>query len=159
MRIRKQMRWPSVHLPLSVCIKDNERREINMTITSLIELKDMVLATDIGTYGPDDPVPDHHLFDMTLEIAPMQVQILQDSMEHVFDCDPFIADIIVLAKTGYRETQEWLTTQIVQLCAQYSDIRGVDVYLRKLPADHVTGTLRVWLCLGENDLAVLRAYV
>ena len=85
--------------------------------------------------------------------------IPQDSMEHVFDYDPLIADIIVLAKTGHRETQEWLTTQIVQLCAQHTDIRGVDVYLRKFPADHVTGTLGVRLRMGENDFAALRAHV
>jgi hypothetical protein len=33
-----------------------------MTMTSSIELRDMILATDIGTYGPDDPVPDHHFW-------------------------------------------------------------------------------------------------
>lgn len=153
------MRWPSAHQPLSVCIKDGDRREVNMTLTSSIELKDMVLATDIGTYGPDDPVPDRHLLDMTLEIAPAQVLIPQNSMEHVFDYDPLIADIIVLAKTGHRETQEWLTTQIVQLCAHYSYVCGVDVYLRKFPADHVTGTLGVRLRVGENDLAALRAHI
>ena len=130
-----------------------------MTISSAIELKDMVLATDIGTYRPDDPAPDHHLLDLTLEIAPAQVLISQDSMKHVFDYDPLIADIIVLAKTGHRETQEWLTTQIVQLCAQYASVRGVDVYLRKFPADQVTGTLGVRLRVGENDLATLRVHL
>ena len=127
-----------------------------MTITSSIELKDMVLVTDIGTYGPDDPVPDHHLLDLTLNIAPAQVLIPQDGMAHVFDYDPLIADIQVLAATGHRETQEWLITQIIKLCAQYTDIHGVDVYLRKFPVDQGTGTLGVRLGMGQSALAALR---
>jgi len=128
-----------------------------MTIHSSIELKDMILATDIGTYGPDDPVPDHHLLDLTLEIAPAQVLIPQDGMEHVFDYDPLVADITDLAKTGHRETQEWLMTQIVGLCAQYTDVRGVEVSVRKFPVNHGTGTLGVRLRLGDADLAAMRA--
>ena len=127
-----------------------------MTIATSIELRDMILETDIGTYGPDDPVPDHHLLDLTLDIAPKQVLIPQDGMAYVFDYDPLIADVKVLAKTGHRETQEWLIKQIVGLCAQYQDIQGVDVYLRKSPVDHGTGTLGVRLRAEHDDLTTLR---
>lgn len=127
-----------------------------MTIASSIELKDLILETDIGTYGPDDPVPDHHLLDLTLDIAPKQVLIPQDGMAYVFDYDPLIADIKGLSKTGHRETQEWLMTQIVHRCAPFSDIHGVDIYLRKFPVDHGTGTLGVRLRVGHDDLTTLR---
>ena len=132
-----------------------------MTMTSSIELRDMILATDIGTYGPGDPVPDHHLLDLILNIAADRVMISQDGMAHVFDYDPLIAQIKGLAATGQRETQEWLMTQIVHLCAQYPDTRGIEVYLRKFPveagADHNgTGTLGVRLNLGHSDLTALR---
>ena len=89
-----------------------------MAVTSSIELKDMILTTDIGTYGPDDIVPDHHLLDLTLDIAATRMLITTDCMAHVFDYDPLIADIKTLAATGHHETQEWLVTQIVLLCAQ-----------------------------------------
>ena len=46
-----------------------------MTLTSKIELRDMLLPTKIGTYGPDDPVPDHHLLDLILSDAATQVLI------------------------------------------------------------------------------------
>ena len=132
-----------------------------MTMTSSIELRDMILATDIGTYGPGDPVPDHHLLDLILNIAADRVMISQDGMAHVFDYDPLIAQIKGLAATGQRETQEWLMTQIVHLCAQYPDICGIEVYLRKFPveagADHNgTGTLGVRLNVGHSDLTALR---
>lgn len=132
-----------------------------MTMTSSIELRDMILATDIGIYGPDDPVPDHHLLDLILDVAADRVMISQDGMAHVFDYDPLIVQIKGLAATGQRETQEWLMTQIVHLCAQHPDIRGIEVYLRKFPveagADHNgTGTLGVRLNVGHNDLTTLR---
>jgi dihydroneopterin aldolase len=34
---------------------------------SYVELKDLQIAARIGTYGPDDVVPDAHLLDLTLE--------------------------------------------------------------------------------------------
>ncbi|UWR21199.1 dihydroneopterin aldolase [Sulfitobacter sp. S190] len=127
-----------------------------MTISSSIELRDMILETDIGTYGPNDARPDHHLLDLTLHIASQQVLIPQDGMEHVFDYDPLVADIKALAATGHRETQEWLMTQIVRLCAQYLDILGVEVYLRKFPVSQDTGTLGVRLRVGQGNLAAWR---
>jgi len=128
-----------------------------MTTTSSIELKDMILATDIGTYGPDDVVPDHHLLDLTLDIAATRVLIPHDGMAHVFDYDPLLAEIKTLAATGHRDTQEWLMSQIVQLCAQYPDIERACVYLRKFPVNCGTGTLGVRLTMTQGDLVALRA--
>ena len=127
-----------------------------MTLTSTIELRDMILPTDIGTYGPDNLVPDHHLLDLTLCIAPTKVLIPSDGMVHVFDYDPLIVDIRTLAKTGHRETQEWLISQIAHLCATFDNIQGADIFLRKFPIHEESGTLGVRLTLQQDDLAKLR---
>ncbi|MBM3354442.1 MAG: dihydroneopterin aldolase, partial [Betaproteobacteria bacterium] len=42
---------------------------------AVIELRDLQLKTDIGTYGPDDVKPDVHVLDLTLGIAVNQVLI------------------------------------------------------------------------------------
>ena len=127
-----------------------------MTLTSTIELRDMILPTDIGTYGPDNPMPDHHLLDLILSIAPTKVLIPSDGMVHVFDYDPLIVDIRTLAKTGHRETQEWLISQIAHLCATFNNIQGADIFLRKSPIHQESGTLGVRLTLQQDDLAKLR---
>jgi dihydroneopterin aldolase len=148
--------WPITQLLLSGISQTSDSRKTTMTISSTIELRDLILMTDIGTYGPDDLVPDHHLLDLTLDISPTQVLIPQDGMAHVFDYDPLIAELKTFAETGHRETQEWLMTQIGQLCARYADINGVEMYLRKYPVDPRGGTLGLRLVLGQNDLASLR---
>ena len=127
-----------------------------MTLTSTIELRDMILPTDIGTYGPDNPVPDHHLLDLTLSIAPTKVLIPRDGMVHVFDYDPLMVDIWTLASTGHRETQEWLISQIAHLCATFDNIQVADIFLRKFPIHQESGKLGVRLTLQLDDLAKLR---
>jgi len=128
----------------------------DMTLTSTIELRDMILPTDIGTYGPDNLMPDHHLLDLILSIAPTKVLIPSDGMVHVFDYDPLIVDIRTLAKTGHRETQEWLISQIAHLCATFDNIQGADIFLRKFPIHQESGTLGVRLTLQQDDLVKLR---
>ena len=127
-----------------------------MATTSSIELKDLILNTNIGTYGPNDPVPDYHLLDLTLQIDPVNVLILQDRMADVFDYDPLISKLMALALTSHRETQEWLITQIAQLCAQEPAIQTAEIYLRKFPIDQGSGTLGVRLMLDKADFAQLR---
>ena len=127
-----------------------------MTLTSTIELRDMILPTDIGTYGPDNLMPDHHLLDLILSIAPTKVLIPSDGMVHIFDYDPLIVDIRTLAKTGHRETQEWLISQIAHLCATFDNIQGADIFLRKFPIHEESGTLGVRLTLQQDDLVKLR---
>ena len=41
--------------------------------TAVIELRDLQLKTDIGTYGPEDVKPDVHVLDLTLGIDVDQV--------------------------------------------------------------------------------------
>ncbi|MBY0345076.1 MAG: dihydroneopterin aldolase [Sphingomonadales bacterium] len=129
-----------------------------MTRLARIELRDLHLPVSIGTYGPGDVVPDAHILDLTLTIAPDLVQIASDEMVNVFDYDPLIAKIAEIARSRTFETQEYLMTLITQACASYDVIEAVELCLRKLPVLGGTGSLGVRLVLGSEDLAALRAH-
>jgi dihydroneopterin aldolase len=66
-----------------------------MNTQAFIELRDLLLETQIGTYGPNDTRPDVHLLDLTLGIDTSKVLISTDEMRQVFDYDPLIAKSIV----------------------------------------------------------------
>jgi dihydroneopterin aldolase len=130
----------ATHVPLSACV----------------ELRDLRLNTDIGTYGPNDVVPDAHTLDLTLWLAPALVLIDQDGMANVFDYDPLVADIDRLAADGHYETQERLVTRIVQACAAYPAIEALDIGLRKSPVRQGSGSLGVRVSVDANTLSALR---
>ena len=88
-----------------------------MTQHAWVELLNLELETDIGTFGPDDIRPDAHLLDLILKIDPALVLIAEDGMNHVFDYDPLVVDIEKLAADGHYDTQERLMTRIAQACA------------------------------------------
>lgn len=125
--------------------------------TATVELHDLCLATSIGTYGPDDVVPDAHLLDLTLDIAPERVLVAEDSMALVFDYDPLIAEIDRIARDGPYETQEYLMTRIIDACARHSEITALGIALRKRPVRAGTGSLGLRLRLGAEALAQHRA--
>lgn len=127
-----------------------------MTLQSCVELTGLHLATDLGTYGPDDVVPDVHILDMTLTLDPDLVLIEADGMDRVFDYDPLIAEIDRLARDGHYETQEWLLSRIVDACARYPQIRALDLCLSKRPVLNGSGTLGVRLSVSEDALAARR---
>lgn len=127
-----------------------------MPAYSQIELKDLKIAVRIGTYGPDDVVPEAHLLDLTLTIAPDLVLIAQDGMAHVFDYDPLIHQIDALARERHYETQERLMTRIAYACAAYPAIRALDICLRKQPVLAGSGSLGVRLILDAEALSALR---
>ena len=127
-----------------------------MTRQALVELRDLCIEAQIGTYGPTDVVPDTHLLDLTLIIAPALVQITADDMGLVFDYDPLIEQIERVATADHYETQEYLMTRIAQICATYPEISGLDICLRKRPVRRGTGSLGVRLVLGAEDLVALR---
>ena len=60
------------------------RYSLIMTRMAKIELRDLHIAAAIGTYGPGDVVPDAHILDLTLTIAPDLVQVPADAMLLVF---------------------------------------------------------------------------
>ena len=124
--------------------------------SAVIELRDLQLKTDIGTYGPDATRPDVHLLDLTLGISVNQVVISQDGMAHVFDYDPLIAEIDRLAADGHYETQERLMTRIASACAAHPAIQRIEIYLKKAPVRSGSGSLGVRLRLDEIATDELR---
>jgi len=127
-----------------------------MTTTSSIELRDLELSTDIGTYGPGDVIPKHHLLDLTLWIDSTLVLISNDRMESVFDYDPLVVEIDRLARDGHYETQERLMTRIVEACAKYIEIESLEIGLKKLPVRSGTGSLGVRLSVDSARLNAIR---
>lgn len=121
-----------------------------------VELRDLVLPLSIGTYGPDDVVPNAHILDLTLIISPDLVQIAVDNMASVFDYDPLIAQIDVLARSQRFETQEYFMTLVTRACATYRQIEALEISLRKQPVLANSGTLGVRLSLGAEDLELMR---
>lgn len=121
-----------------------------------VELKDLVLSTHIGTYGPNDVVPDQHVLNLTLWIHPDLVLIEEDHMKHVFDYDPLVSDIYQLAQDGHYETQERLMTRIVKACAAYTQIDSLDISLRKSPVMNQSGSLGVRLFVDTEVLKKMR---
>ena len=128
-----------------------------MTRQARIELRDLHIPACIGTYGPDDVVPDSHTLDLDLTISPDLVQIASDDMANVFDYDPLIAQIAVIARSQKFETQEYLMTLIVRACAAYSQIDSFQISLRKFPVLAGTGSLGVRLTVEAEDLAEMRS--
>mgnify|MGYP000718630737 CR=1 FL=1 len=124
--------------------------------SAVIELRDLQLKTDIGTYGPNDTKPNIHLLDLTLGIAVNQVVIALDGMAHVFDYDPLIVEIDRLAADGHYETQERLITRIAGACAAHSAITHMEISLKKSPVRSGSGSLGVRLKLDEIATDALR---
>jgi dihydroneopterin aldolase len=127
-----------------------------MSHIASIELKDLKLHTQIGTYKTDDIIPDSHLLDLTLWIDSSLVLIAEDQMSHVFDYDPLVVEIIQLAGDGHYETQERLMTKIVGACANYSQIQALEISLRKSPVNNDSGSLGVRLSIDQLALSKLR---
>ena len=124
--------------------------------SAVIELRDLALNTDIGTYGPNETRPDVHLLDLTLGISVNQVVISQDGMAHVFDYDPLVTEIDRLAEDGHYETQERLMTRIASACAAHSAIQTIEICLKKSPVRSGSGSLGVRLKLDEIATEALR---
>jgi len=127
-----------------------------MTRYSTIELRDLVLAVQIGTYGPGDVVPERHQLDVTLMVAKHLILIDEDEMTRVFDYDPLIMRIDQIARATHYATQERVVTLIASACAAYAEIESLQIYLRKQPVLAGAGTLGVRLVLNGDDLAELR---
>ena len=118
---------------------------------STVELKHLELKPSLGTYGFDDVVPDVHLLDLTLTIDPKLV--------FIFDYDPLIAQIDLLAIDRHYHTQERLMTRIVTACAAYAPIEAVEIFLRKRPVLRGSGELGVRLTVGTAGLAEVRSHL
>lgn len=131
---------------------------MNQASTAVIELRDLQLNTDIGTYGLNDTKPEKHLLDVTLGVAVNQVLIDHDDMSQVFDYDPLIVEIDRLAADCHYATQERLITRIAAACAAYSAIQRIEIVLRKSPVRSSSGSLGVRLTLDEIATDALRPH-
>lgn len=127
-----------------------------MSSTACIELKDLSLDTQIGTYAPGATIPDQHLLNLTLWIDPKLILISEDLMDRVFDYDPLVLEIDRLAADGHYETQERLATRIVEACARYSEIESLEISLRKTPVRESSGVLGIKLYIDQSSLASMR---
>ena len=136
--------------------KKGQDSKFDMSLAS-IELRDLKLQTQIGTYGPGAIIPTQHLLDLTLWIDARLVLISEDIMGKIFDYDPIVIEINKLATDCPYETQERLITRIVEACAQYSEIKAMDIGLRKLPVSAESGSLGVRLSVNALTLSKLRS--
>jgi len=127
-----------------------------MTTNACIELRDLKLQTQIGTYGQGAIIPKQHLLDLTLWIDPRLVLISEDVMGNVFDYDPLVVEINRLAGDSHYETQERLMTRITDACAKYPEIESLEIGLRKLPVSAGSGSLGVRLSIDDATLKNMR---
>jgi dihydroneopterin aldolase len=127
-----------------------------MTSTACIELKDLELNTQIGSYAPGATIPDQHLLNLTLWISSKLILISEDLMDQVFDYDPLVLEIDRLAANGHYETQERLVTRIVEACARHSEIESLEISLRKTPVRESSGVLGIKLYVDESSLTSMR---
>ena len=127
-----------------------------MTTNACIELRDLKLQTQIGTYGPGAIIPKQQLLDLTLWIDPRLVLISEDVMGNVFDYDPLVVEINRLAGDSHYETQKRLMTRITDACAKYPEIESLEIGLRKLPVSAGSGSLGVRLSIDDATLKNMR---
>ncbi len=130
-----------------------------MPSSAFVELRDLVLSTQIGTYAPGAVIPDRHLLDLTLAIDPQLVLIADDVMSNVFDYDPLVLQIDQLAADGHYETQERLMTRIVEACARYPQIQSLTISLRKTPVRQGSGILGIRLEIDAQTLNQMRSII
>ena len=123
---------------------------------STVELTELEIDCDIGTYCSNDIVPSWHMLDLKLSINPELMLIETDNMMHVFDYDPLIAEIIQLAGDGHYETQERLLTRIVAACANQDQVISIEAYLRKGPVTNKGGTLGIRLKVDAEHISHIR---
>ena len=127
-----------------------------MTAQAFIELRDLKLLTQIGTFVVVSDAPKEHRLDLTLGIDAMLVLVDLDTMAHVFDYDPLVRDIDRLSRDGHYETQERLITRIITACAAYPEIISVDINLRKGPVLNASGSLGVRVNLDQAAFSALK---
>lgn len=121
-----------------------------------INLKNIRVDAAIGTYGPDDIVPDVQLLDLILQTSSTLILIAEYGMAGVFDYDPLLAEIDQLARDCSYETEERLVTRIVSAGAAYPQIEALEVALSKKLAPGSAGSVGVRLALDAAALATMR---
>lgn len=114
---------------------------------------DLMIETQIGTYGPGSVIPGTRSLDLGLTIDPAFVFIDQDGMKRVVDYDPLIGDIDRLAPAKHSHTQERPMTRMVQAAANYPEISEISVRLCKTSLFEYSGEPGLTLVVDADDLA------
>lgn len=137
-----------------------EIRESAVTLNSTIELSDVPVKAQIGIFAAGDSDPYEHRLDLVLVIDPRLVLIREDGMQHVFDYDPLLEQIHAISQDKQYETQEILASHIARCCANFEQIEGIEVCLKKSRPNGtggtVCGTIGVRLAVSGADLVALR---
>lgn len=123
-----------------------------MNHLACVELKNLELQTQIGTYAVNAVVPKKHLLDLTLWINSKWILISEDQMDLVFDYDPLISIIQHLAQECHYETQERLVTRIIESCAKFPVIESMEIGLRKMPVASNSGELGIRVSVDKTTL-------
>ena len=127
-----------------------------MTKHAQIQLNNLTLPCNIGTYETDDVVPDAHVLDMVLYFDKSWVIIGADQMDRVFDYDPLIRKILEIAAAEKYETQEYLMSLIFQCCFEHTEVHAPELFLRKSPVRN-DGSLGVQVTLTRAEFDDMRA--
>jgi dihydroneopterin aldolase len=127
-----------------------------MTKHAQIRLNDLTLPCSIGTYEPDDIVPDAHVLDIVLYLDKSWVVIDADQMDRVFDYDPLIRKILQIAAAEKYETQEYLMSLIFHCCFEHIEVHAAELFLRKSPVCD-DGSLGVQVTLTRAEFEDMRS--
>ena len=120
---------------------------------AVVNPPDLMIETQIGTYGPGSVILGTHSLDLGLTIDPALVFIDQDRMERVLDYDPLMRNSDRLAPAKHSHTQERLMTRIVQAAADYPEISEISVRLCKTNALADSGEAGLTLVVDADDHA------
>ncbi|MDB2475751.1 dihydroneopterin aldolase [Paracoccaceae bacterium] len=127
-----------------------------MTKHAQIQLNNLTLPCNIGTYETDDVVPNAHVLDMVLYFDKSWVIIGADQMDRVFDYDPLIRKILEIAAAEKYETQEYLMSLIFQCCFVHAEVHAAELFLRKSPVRD-DGSLGVQVTLTRAEFEDMRS--
>lgn len=132
-----------------------------MSLRGTVELSDVPVKAQIGTFASGEQDPYEHQLDLTLVVDPALVLVEQDGMQHVFDYDQLLEQIHAVSQNKRYETQEILASHIVRCCARFEQIQGVEICLKKLRPNgsggSVCGKIGVRVIVTGEDLAALRS--
>jgi dihydroneopterin aldolase len=123
-----------------------------MDPSTTVEIHNIRLDFQLGVSNTIDNAPYTHLLDLVINVSPQYVLINTDVMDQVFDYDPLL-DAIRALTTGKRfETQEFIVTYIISICAAFDQIQALEIFLRKKAELLETTSLGVRVKIGRTEL-------
>jgi dihydroneopterin aldolase len=102
-----------------------------MDPSSTVEIHNFRLDFQLGESDKIDNEPYTHLLDLVLTVSPQYILIDTDTMDQVSDYDPLLNAIRALTTGNRFETQEFVVTCIIAICAAFEKIQALEIFLRK----------------------------